>query len=246
MNTVQLQTGYNITPVNNKNSLQKTVQNSFLKTEATDISAETYRAYALSRPVFKGVNQINDISLILTEQKSNPRICVEVINNNKFESKIGVPAVYELALHDQLYDDIRRIPDLKDEKSQVLDYKRRFDISCSEENLITALKMIQDRFINVNIEERYIDKAKNLAPVGYELHTLKVESIGNYNDAPSGMTTKEYEQKIADISRDDIQKYCTDILNNSDTRITLSVNKDFYNKHKNEIMPLLEKFYERQ
>ena len=56
--------------------------------------------------------------------------------------------------------------------------------------------MIQDRFINVNIEERYIDKAKNLAPVGYELHTLKVESIGNYNDAPSGMTTKEYEQKI--------------------------------------------------
>lgn len=209
------------------------------------IPSETYRAYALSRPSFKGVNQINDISLILTEEKTNPRICVEILNNNKFESKMGVPAIYEIALHDQLYDDLRRNPKLKKENSQVTDYKRRFDVSCPEEDLINTLKMIQDRFIDVNVEKRYIDKAKNLAPVGYKLHTLNIESVGSYEDTPQGMTPEDYEQKIAEISNDDIQKYSKDILNNSDTRITLSVNKDFYNQHKDEIMPLLEKFYER-
>lgn len=209
------------------------------------IPSDTYRAYALSRPSFKGVNQINDISLILTEEKTNPRICVEILNNNKFESKMGVPAIYEIALHDQLYDDLRRNPKLKKENSQVTDYKRRFDVSCQEEDLINTLKMIQDRFIDVNVEKRYIDKAKNLAPIGYKLHTLNIESVGSYEDIPQGMTPEGYEQKIAEISNDDIQKYSKDILNNSDTRITLSVNKDFYNQHKDEIMPLLEKFYER-
>ena len=209
------------------------------------IPSETYRAYSLSKPSFKGVNQINDISLILTEEKTNPRICVEILNNNKFESKMGVPAIYEIALHDQLYDDLRRNPKLKKENSQVTDYKRRFDVSCPEEDLINTLKMIQDRFIDVNVEKRYIDKAKSLAPIGYKLHTLNVESVGSYEDTPQGMTPEDYEQKIAEISNDDIQKYSKDILNNSDTRITLSVNKDFYNQHKDEIMPLLEKFYER-
>ena len=158
---------------------------------------------------------------------------------------MGVPAIYEIALHDQLYDDLRRNPKLKKENSQVTDYKRRFDVSCPEEDLINTLKMIQDRFIDVNVEKRYIDKAKNLAPVGYKLHTLNIESVGSYEDTPQGMTPEDYEQKIAEISNDDIQKYSKDILNNSDTRITLSVNKDFYNQHKDEIMPLLEKFYER-
>ena len=231
----------NFNKMYNKPSVQAQSQES----SRVNIPSETYRAYALSRPSFRGGNQINDISLILTEEKTSPRICVEILNNNKFESKMGVPAIYEIALHDQLYDDLRRNPKLKEENSQVTDYKRRFDVSCPEEDLINTLKMIQDRFIDVNVEKRYIDKAKNLAPVGYKLHTLNIESVGSYEDTPQGMTPEDYEQKIAEISNDDIQKYSKDILNNSDTRITLSVNKDFYNQHKDEIMPLLEKFYER-
>ena len=234
----------NYTNISKTNSLTN-FQNSTNEVLQVNIPSETYRAYALSKLSFKGVNQINDISLILTEEKANPRICVEILNNNKFDSKMGVPAVFEIALYDQLHNDIKRNPNLKDENSQVVDYKRRFDVSCPEEDLINTLKMIQDKFINLNVEKRYIDHAKHLAPIGYKLHTLNLESIGNYSDIPKGTTIEDYEQKMEEISDSDIQKFNQDILNNSDTRITLSVNREFYKKHKDEIMPILEKFYER-
>ncbi len=208
------------------------------------LPSETYRAYALSKPSFKGVNQINDISLILTEEKTNPRICVEILNNNKFDSKIGVPAVYEIAVHDQLYDEKRRNPKLKDEESQVTDYKRRFDVSCQEEDLVETLKLIRDKFVNINIEKRYIDKAMKLAPIGFKLHTLNLESVGNYEDIPKGTSEEDYNKIISEISYNDIQDFNDSILNNSDTRITLSVNKEFYNKHKDEIKPLIAAIYE--
>ena len=234
---------------NNYTNFNKKYNKSGVKTQSKEapqdsIPSETYRAYALSKPSFKGVNQINDISLILTEEKTNPRICVEILNNNKFDSKIGVPAIYEIAVHDQLYDEKRRNPKLKDEESQVTDYKRRFDVSCQEEDLVETLKLIRDKFVNINIEKRYIDKAMKLAPIGFKLHTLNLESVGNYEDIPKGTSEEDYNKIISEISYNDIQDFNDSILNNSDTRITLSVNKEFYNKHKDEIKPLIAAIYE--
>jgi len=233
-----------IFPNQKGNSAKSNSYKQIEKTEAA-LPAEAARAYALAKPSFGAVTKLNDISLILTDNKDDPRICVEILNNDKLDAKPAICSVYEIALHDQLYNDLRRNSYIKEKDSYVRDYKRRFDVSCPQENLVDLLKLIDNRFVNVDIEKRYIDSAKKLAPVGYKLHTLGVDTSYDYNDVPKGTTEDTYQDLINQIKYEDVQKYNDDILKNSDTRVTLSVNKDFYNDHKDKIMPLLNKMSER-
>lgn len=200
------------------------------------------KTYACTLPNFKA-KQLNDIDLILTDKPSVPRVSVQMLKNDDFQAKTGLCAVYEIALHDQLHDLLRRNPEIKDKGSCIKDYKRKFDISCDEKDFIKTLDMINEQFVTPKIQKRYIDNAMHLAPIGYTLHNLKIDTGFDYTDVPTNTTQEEYEQLIKEISYEDVQKYNNNVLKNSDINIVLSANRDFYNKNEQEIQKLLANIF---
>lgn len=196
------------------------------------------KTYAYTSPNFKA-KQLNDINLILTDEPVLPRISVQILKNNNFQAKSGLCTVYEIAFHDQMHDWLQRNPEIKDNGSCVKDYKRKFDIYCTEKDFIKTLDMINKQFVAPKIQKRYIDNALNLAPIGYRLYNLKVDTGFDYSDTPANTTQEEYEKLIKDISFNDVQEYSDNILKNSDIHVALSANREFYNKHEEEIQTLL-------
>ena len=55
----------------------------------------------------------------------------------------------------------------------------------------------------------------------------------------TSLKEKGYEKLIKDISFNDVQEYSDNILKNSDIHVALSANREFYNKHEEEIQTLL-------
>lgn len=196
------------------------------------------KTYACTLPNFKA-KQLNDIDLILTDKPSVPRVSVQMLKNDDFQAKPGLCTVYEIALHDQLHDLLRRNPEIKDNGSCIKDYKRKFDINCDEKDFVNTLDMINEQFVSPKIQKRYIDNALHLAPIGYTLHNLKIDTGFDYTDVPANTTQEEYEQLIKEISYEDVQEYSNNVLKNSDINIVLSANRDFYNKHEEEIQTRL-------
>ena len=103
------------------------------------------KTYAYTLPNFKA-KQLNDIDLILTDKPSAPRVSVQMLKNDDFQAKPGLCTVYEIALHDQLHDLLRRNPEIKDNGSCIKDYKRKFDISCDEKNFVKTLESTKSIF----------------------------------------------------------------------------------------------------
>ena len=99
--------------------------------------------------------------------------------------------------------------------------------------------IVRKQFVAPKIQKRYIDNALNLAPIGYRLYNLKVDTGFDYSDTPANTTQEEYEKLIKDISFNDVQEYSDNILKNSDIHVALSANREFYNKHEEEIQTLL-------
>lgn len=196
------------------------------------------KTYACTLPNFKA-KQLNDIDLILTDKPSVPRVSVQMLKNDDFQAQPGLCTVYEIALHDQLHDLLHRNPEIKDNGSCIKDYKRKFDINCDEKDFIKTLNMINKQFVSPKIQKRYIDNALHLAPIGYTLHNLKIDADFDYTDVPANTTQEEYEKFINEISYEDVQEYSDNVLKNSDIRIAISANRDFYNKHEKEIQTRL-------
>ncbi len=200
------------------------------------------KTYACTLPNFKA-KQLNDIDLVLTDEPSLPRVSVQILKNEDFQAKPGLCTVYEIALHDQLHDLLRRNPEIKDKGSCIKDYKRKFDINCDEKDFVKTLDMINEQFVTPKIQKRYIDNALHLAPIGYTLHNLKIDTGFDYTDVPANTTQEEYEQLIKEISYEDVQEYSNNVLKNSDINIVLSANRDFYNKNEQEIQKLLANIF---
>ena len=200
------------------------------------------KTYACTLPNFKA-KQLNDIDLILTDKPSVPRVSVQMLKNDDFQAKPGLCTVYEIALHDQLHDLLRRNPEIKDNGSCIKDYKRKFDINCEEKDFVKTLDMINEQFVSPKIQKRYIDNALHLAPIGYTLHNLKIDADFDYTDVPANTTQEEYEKFINEISYEDVQEYSDNVLKNSDIRIAISANRDFYNKHEEEIQTRLANIF---
>ena len=200
------------------------------------------KTYACTLPNFKA-KQLNDIDLILTDKPSVPRVSVQMLKNDDFQAKPGLCKVYEIALHDQLHDLLRRNPEIKDKGSCIKDYKRKFDINCDEKDFVKTLDMINEQFVSPKIQKRYIDNALHLAPVGYALYTRNIDTDFDYTDVPANTTQEEYEKFINEISYEDVQEYSDNVLKNSDIRIAISANRDFYNKHEEEIQTRLANIF---
>ena len=200
------------------------------------------KTYACTNPNFKA-KQLNDIDLVLTDEPSLPRVSVQILKNDDFQAKTGLCTVYEIALHDQLHDLLRRNPEIKDKGSCIKGYKRKFDISCDEKNFVKTLDIINEQFVSPKIQKRYIDNALHLAPIGYTLHNLKIDADFDYTDVPANTTQEEYEKLIKEISYEDVQEYNNNVLKNSDINIVLSANRDFYNKNEQEIQKLLANIF---
>ena len=200
------------------------------------------KTYACTLPNFKA-KQLNDIDLILTDKPSVPRVSVQMLKNDDFQAKPGLCTVYEIALHDQLHDLLRRNPEIKDNGSCIKDYKRKFDINCNEKDFVKTLDMINEQFVSPKIQKRYIDNALHLAPVGYALYTRNIDTDFDYSDVPNNTTEEKYENLMKDISFDDVQEYSDNVLKNSDIHIAISANHDFYNKHEEEIQTRLANIF---
>lgn len=218
----------------NRNNIQAT---NFLQDFSREYSIAS-KTYACTLPNFKA-KQWNDIDLILTDEPSLPRVSVQMLKNDDFQAKPGLCTVYEIALHDQLHDLLRRNLEIKDNGSCIKDYKRKFDINCEEKDFVKTLDMINEQFVSPKIQKRYIDNALHLAPIGYTLHNLKIDTDFDYTDVPANTTQEEYEKFINEISYEDVQEYSDNVLKNSDIRIAISANRDFYNKHEKEIQTRL-------
>ena len=230
--------GYGIVP-QHKQASNNTINQYHPMQNHTKQYCTAIKTYAFCSPNFK-TKQLNNINLLLTDAQTTPRISVQVLKNNNFDAKPGLCTVYEIALHDQLHDFIERNPDIHDNGSCVKDYKRKLDISCSEQDFTRILKMINEQLISPKIQKRYIDNALNIAPIGYKLYNLKIDTGFDYSDVLDDTTQEEYENMIKDISFNDVQEYSDNILKNSDIHIVLSANRDFYNKHKDEIQLVMK------
>ena len=183
------------------------------------------KTYACTNPNFKA-KQLNDIDLVLTDEPSLPRVSVQILKNDDFQAKPGLCTVYEIALHDQLHDLLRRNLEIKDNGSCIKDYKRKFDINCEEKDFVKTLDMINEQFVSPKIQKRYIDNALHLAPIGYTLHNLKIDTGFDYTDVPVNTTQEDYEKfmKLMDESGNsswELLQNCYSLQNCHEQKISL-------------------------
>lgn len=203
-------------------------------------SLGAFRTYAITSPSFRNIKTSN-VEISLVDEQNDPEVTVELnINNKRFSVKQGLYPIYKMALHDQMTEELKENPELKEKSGQICINSKKISLTCPQEQLNETLKMIKDKFINVKIDPKHLDDAKKLAPVALFLNRKTGEYEGDFDDIPQGMSEEEYVSLISGISQEDINKYNKDILNNSSIKVKLSVNRNFYNKNKDEILQNLD------
>lgn len=222
-----------------------------LKEEPSSIGSKQFslsdygisRVYAQTMPNFKS-SLINNTSfeLILTNEQKDPRIRFEIIKNEDFETKKGIFPIYQMALNDQMFEEMSNNPDITDNGSHILTNSRKLDIRCPQEELVNVLAMIQRKFINLDIKQKHFEDAKLLSPIAYELDRAAGYYSTEFSDVPKDMTTKDYTEIVDQISYQDMLDYNNELMKKSNKHVQLFINKDFYNGHKEEIIEITNKW----
>ena len=87
----------------------------------------------------------------------------------------------------------------------------------------------------LKIDEKHINTAKKLAPVLLFLSRKTNEYQDEMFDIPLSMSEKEYESLLASISYKDLIEYNDNLLKNSQLKMEISMNKEYY-KHHSDIL----------
>ncbi len=220
--------------------LQKT--NSVANSETVNYKNSEYslgfKNYAITSPNFKSysVQQSRNIKLNLTDKPVAPLISIEITPNKDINTKQGIFPVYKMALNDQMYQELCKNQNIKDNNSYIKPESRKIIFQCPEDEFQSVLKMINNRFVNMQIDKDFVENAKILAPVLYFLYTRTGENADKFQDIPEGLSEEEYTEIVNKITYEDVINYNKNILANSEINIELTVNKDYFQKNKHEII----------
>ena len=140
-----------------------------------------------------------------------------------------------MALNDQIFEELEKNPNIKDNGSYIHTNSRFLNIKCPQKDLPQTIKMVKDKFINFKLDKKHFEEAKSLAPILYELDRTAGYYSTEFSDIPKEMSVKEYTQLIDKISYNDLLEYNNSLINNSEKILELKINKDFYNERKQEI-----------
>ena len=202
---------------------------------------EISRNYAVSSPNFSPAQiKSSQIRLMLTDKKIDPHFSIEISNSKPQPHKPGVFSIYKMALHDQIFEELQNNPELKEKGSYITPNSRKINIDCPQKDLIKTLKTVNEKFVKLQIDEKYFNEAKQLAPAAYFLYLKTNYEPEDYQDLPNNMSVEEYEKLINNLIYDDMIHYNEELLNNSNIRIELKINKDFYNQNEKEILGYLD------
>ncbi len=199
--------------------------------------SEISKSYAITSPNFYTANiKSTKVKLSLTDEKINPHFSVKLSSNKPIAHKPGLYSIYKMALNDQMHAEMNNSDSLSTKGSFIKPDSRKINIDCTQDDLVKTLKMINNKFVNLNIDKKYFDEAKQIAPAAYLLYLKTNYEPEDYQDVPVGMSAEDYEKLISNLTYDDMVHYNEELLNNSNINIELKVNKEFYNQNENEIL----------
>lgn len=217
---------YRSKALNNIQNLQSETNN------LPEVPIETWGAYTLTSLNNK-TSKTYQTDLLLTNEQVEPRISI-TLRNGDLECPIMYP-IYDMALHDEINETLKNNPQIKDNGSFAKEGIRKFDFTVSQDNIKDNLDLIKNNFINVTIQPKHIDEAKRLAPIWFELYKKGAETDYSFNGVPKDMTVEDYTKLVNETTYKDINDYNKSFIKNSDFKICLCMNKDFYNSNKETI-----------
>ena len=223
------------------NSNKKSIKNK----RARNVSSQ-YNFVPYYLPVFKSNgNKDNVMHIDLYDDTKKPYFSVEIAIKRPFPVKQGITPLYEIALRNKMNETKKCNKKWQGADAYVGGYAKKLGFLCDKEDLEQITKQVKQNFIKTNFTDAELKYAKELTKMAYELSLHNACKEYDFQDIPNNMTPDEYNKLIDSITLDDLKKYNNDILNNSDLTIVLQMNRKLYNENKNEILPILEKIYER-
>ena len=138
------------------------------------------------------------------------------------------------ALNDQL-NEIPISDNINDLNSNLDISARNINFVCPAENIVEVLDTLGRDFINVKINPKHIQEAKQLAPIGYFLYVKADEFQKEYSDVPKNIPEKEFEDLIDKITNEDIKSLNDNIIKNSNIKMTIKMGANDYSEYKDSI-----------
>ena len=236
----------NLNVVNNQYINKQNLQKGVLKPSYADTHNTELPNYEVSQAILNRNNisfssqssifKINPCcTLVLTEKQCNPTMHIEMINHKNIPIKQGLFAVYSMALNDQIYEQNTNSNGVITSHLICKPNRKKLDLEVSQDNFLDSVKIINDSFFQSKIKEKHINTAKKLAPVVLFLSRKTNEYQDEMFDIPLNMSEEEYESLLASISYKDLIEYNNNLSKNSQLKIEISMNKEYY-EHNSEIL----------
>ena len=235
----------NLNIVNNQYNKQNS-QNGVLKPSFADTGNVKLSNYEVGQAILNRNNisflsqssilKINPCcTLVLTDKQCNPTMHIDIVSNKNIPIKQGLFAVYSMALNDQIYEQNTNSNGVVTSHLICKPNRKKLDFEVRQDNFLDSIKMINDSFFQAKIDEKHINTAKKLAPVLLFLSRKTNEYQDEMFDIPLSMSEKEYESLLASISYKDLIEYNDNLLKNSQLKMEISMNKEYY-KHHSDIL----------
>ena len=227
--------------INKQNSQNGVLKPSFADTNNVKLSNYEVGQAILNRNNISFLSQSSILkinpycTLVLTDKQCNPTMHIEMVSHKNIPIKQGLFAIYSMALNDQIYEQNKNIDGVVTSHLICKPNRKKFDFEVSQDNFLYSAKMINDFFFKTKINEKHINTAKKLAPVVLFLSRKTNEYQDEMFDIPLSMSEEEYESLLASISYKDLVEYNNNLLKNSQLKIEISMNKEYY-KHNSDIL----------
>ena len=147
------------------------------------------------------LNSICEVNLV--DEKIDPVFSIEITSNKNFVGKKGVKGILLLALNNQMCEK-QEEGNLKYVSSVLTSTERGVLLTCPTQNIGKMLEIINNNFVNAQIDIKHINDAKQLAPVGLFLSRKTENYKDEFSDIPANMSEEDYEKLISKITARDI------------------------------------------
>ena len=187
-----------------------------------------------SQPFIKKITPC--CTLILTDEPCNPTVQINMMCDKNFKIKQGLFLIYSMALNDQIYEQNQRNGGVITSYLSCRPNSKKIDFTSNQDEFIKSVKMLNDCFFKTKIDEKHIDTAKKLAPVALFLSRKTDEYQEELFDIPKDMTEEQYEKLIQTISQKDLAEYSNDLFKNSQLKVNIYMNKEYYNQNSHVLL----------
>lgn len=178
----------------------------------------------------------------LEQNIKKPQISIELNSDINIPENKEIKSVYLFALNDQL-NEIPISDDINDFNNNLDILTRSISFVCPAKNIIGVLDTLCRDYINVEINPKHIQKAKQLAPIGYFLYVKADEFQKEYSDLPKNIPEKEFEALIDKITNEDIKSLNDNIIKNSNIKMTIKMDENDYSEYKDNIQNFINEAF---